>query len=221
MHDEAMRQKIDIHHYISDDIGLPTLHDIMLELAKPGRDPRTKLEEFHFAEGVEKLEHLALGMKLPGIVTNLTDFGAFVDIGVHQDGLIHTSQLADRFVKDPSTVLKVGQTLEVTVLAVDGDRRRISLTLKKDPGTDVKKHSGRRTREPVLSGKPAPANARGDAGKPESPRDKTENTEKREPKKPSQQPSPDRKGNRTPPRDNRPEKVPFNNPFAAVFGKKE
>lgn len=238
IHDATIRQKIDIHHYISEDIGLPTLNDIMLELAKPGRDPRTKREEFHFAEGVEKLEHLAPGMKLPGIVTNLTDFGAFVDIGVHQDGLIHTSQLAERFVKDPSTVLKVGQTLEVTVLAVDMERRRISLTLKKNPGTDAKKPSGRKTGDAAVSEKQTPRNAKDGAQAGESPRekrsdapsnrkhfdqnkknaaeaggaagDKTKNAER----------GGDKKGARTPPQEKRPEKTPFNNPFAAVFGKK-
>jgi uncharacterized protein len=248
MHDEAMRQKIDIHHYISDDIGLPTLHDIMLELAKPGRDPRTKLEEFHFAEGVEKLEHLALGMKLPGIVTNLTDFGAFVDIGVHQDGLIHTSQLADRFVKDPSTVLKVGQMLEVTVLAIDMERRRISLTLKKNPGTDARKPAVQKTGDAATPAKQTVRNAKDGAQAGESPRqkrpdapsnrkpfdqnrknaadaggqpgDKTKNTERGGDKKPPQQTVPDRKGARTPPQEKRSEKIPFNNPFAAVFGKK-
>jgi len=248
MREADLRQKIDIHRYISDDIGLPTLNDIMLELAKPGRDPRTKLEEFHFAEGVEKLEHLAPGMKLPGIVTNLTDFGAFVDIGVHQDGLIHTSQLADRFVKDPSTVLKVGQTLEVTVLAVDAERRRISLTLRKNPEKDVRKHSGRKTGDAASPEKQAAENAKDGARAGESlrekkpdtsssgrpfdrnrknaadedgpPRDKTKNAERGSERKPHPQTAPDKKGNRIPHREKQPEKIPFNNPFAAVFGKK-
>ena len=102
----------------------------MDELAKPGRDPREKFEVFSFAEGVEKIEDLKPGMKLPGIVTNVTAFGAFVDIGVHQDGLVHISQLADRFVKDPNEVVKVAQRVDVTVLEVDLDRKRISLSMK-------------------------------------------------------------------------------------------
>ena len=115
---------------MTEKVGLPTLKDIMDELAKPGRDPREKFEAFTFAEGVEKIEDLRPGMKLPGIVTNVTAFGAFVDIGVHQDGLVHISQLADRFVKDPNEVVKVAQRVEVTVLEVDLDRKRISLSMK-------------------------------------------------------------------------------------------
>ena len=114
-------------------MGLPTLNDIVAELAKPGRDPRQAFESFSFAEGVEKLEDLAPGMKLPGIVTNITAFGAFVDIGVHQDGLIHISQLADRYVKDPMEVVKVQQRVEVRVLEVDLGRRRIALSMKREP----------------------------------------------------------------------------------------
>jgi uncharacterized protein len=109
------------------------------ELARPGRDPRQGFEVFAFQEGVEKLEHLQPGMKLPGIVTNVTAFGAFVDIGVHQDGLVHVSQLADRFVKDPSEVVKVGQKVRVTVTEVDLPRKRIALSMKANPQIGVQR----------------------------------------------------------------------------------
>ncbi len=114
-------------------VGLPTLNDILAELAKPGRDPRRQFEAFAFQEGVDKLEDLRPGMKLPGIVTNVTAFGAFVDIGVHQDGLVHISQLADRFVKDPAEVVKVHQRVSVTVVEVDILRKRIALSMKAHP----------------------------------------------------------------------------------------
>ncbi len=118
---------------MTDKVGLPTLNDILSELAKPGRDPREQFELFQFADGVNKIEDVKPGMKLPGIVTNVTAFGAFVDIGVHQDGLVHISQLADRFVKDPSEVVKVQQRVEVTVMEVDLARKRIGLSMKKGP----------------------------------------------------------------------------------------
>ncbi len=127
-----IRNRIDISQYVTDTVGLPTLKDIMDELAKPGRDPREKFEEFSFAEGVEQIGDLKPGMKLPGIVTNITAFGAFVDVGVHQDGLVHISQMADRFVKNPADIVKVQQKVTVTVLEVDADRKRIALSLKKD-----------------------------------------------------------------------------------------
>jgi uncharacterized protein len=133
MRDASLRQKIDLKKYMTETVGLPTLNDIMSELAKPGRDPREKFEVFQFADGVEKIEDVQPGMKLPGIVTNVTAFGAFVDIGVHQDGLVHISQLSDQFIKDPSEVVKVQQKVEVTVMEVDIARKRISLTMKKDP----------------------------------------------------------------------------------------
>ena len=104
----------------------------MAELAKPGRDPRQRFEIFRFADGVNKIEDVQAGMRLPGIVTNVTAFGAFVDIGVHQDGLVHISQLANRFVKDPNEVVKVQQKVTVTVLEVDLARGRISLSMKQD-----------------------------------------------------------------------------------------
>lgn len=129
-----LRKQINISRYVSDTAGLPTLNDIIEELAKPGRDPREKFEEFSFAGGIEKLEDLKPGMKVPGIVTNVTAFGAFVDIGVHQDGLVHISELADRFVKEPSDVVKVHQKVHVTVIEVDPERKRISLSMKSVPG---------------------------------------------------------------------------------------
>ena len=132
MKNEAFRRQVRLQNYVSDAIGLPTLNDIVQELAKPGRDPRQQFEIFSFAEGVNKIEDVKCGMRLPGIVTNVTAFGAFVDIGVHQDGLVHVSQLADRFVKDPAEVVKVHQKVMVTVLEVDLVKKRISLTMK-DP----------------------------------------------------------------------------------------
>lgn len=131
MSDAETRKKIDLNKYVSDKIGLPTLRDIMQELEKPGRDPRAKLEPMKFAEGVHSINDLYDGMKLPGIVTNVTAFGAFVDIGVHQDGLVHVSQLTDKFVKDASEVVTVQQKVQVTVLSVDKDRKRISLSMKR------------------------------------------------------------------------------------------
>jgi uncharacterized protein len=130
MEDESLRRQIRLQDYVSDKVGLPTLNDIVQELAKPGRDPRRQFEVFRFAEGVRQMEDLQPGMRLPGIVTNVTAFGAFVDIGVHQDGLIHISQLADRYIKDPTEVVKVHQQVMVTVLAVDLAKKRISLSLK-------------------------------------------------------------------------------------------
>ncbi len=126
---EECRAKIDLRKYVTETIGLPTLHDIMSELAKPGLDPREKFEAFAFAEGVNAIEDLTPGMKLPGIVTNVTKFGAFVDIGVHHDGLVHISRLANRFVKDPNEVVKVQQRVTVTVVEVDISRKRISLSM--------------------------------------------------------------------------------------------
>jgi len=127
---EDIRTKVDIRRYVSDNLGLPTLQDIMEELAKPGRDPRKRFTAFRFADGVHSISDLVPEMRLPGIVTNVTKFGAFVDIGVHQDGLIHISQLADRFVKDPSEVVKVRQQVMVRVIEVDQKRGRISLSLR-------------------------------------------------------------------------------------------
>ncbi|MBW2623371.1 MAG: RNA-binding transcriptional accessory protein [Deltaproteobacteria bacterium] len=133
MKSEELRKKIQLGEYVTVDVGLPTLDDIMSELAKPGRDPRNQFSSWDFAEGVEQIEDLEPGMQVPGIVTNVTAFGAFVDVGVHQDGLVHISQLADRFVKDPHEVAAVQQKVIVTVLEIDLPRKRISLSMKKNP----------------------------------------------------------------------------------------
>jgi uncharacterized protein len=132
LHDAARRAPLDPARYVTDTVGLPTLRDILAELARPGRDPRAEFTAFRFADGVNTLEDLAVGMRLPGIVTNVTDFGAFIDIGVHQDGLAHVSQLADRFIRHPSEVVRVQQQVTARVLEVDLARRRISLSLKTD-----------------------------------------------------------------------------------------
>ncbi|MCG8640623.1 MAG: RNA-binding transcriptional accessory protein [Desulfobacterales bacterium] len=123
--------RIDPNLYRTDTVGLPTLKDIILELGSPGRDPREQFEAFSFDESIHEITDLIPGMKVPGIVTNVTAFGAFVDIGVHQDGLVHISQMADHFVKDPATIVSVRQTVRVTILEVDTARKRISLSLKK------------------------------------------------------------------------------------------
>ncbi|WP_432708703.1 Tex family protein [Pedobacter sp.] len=128
--DKEKQKQIKLQQYVSEQVGLPTLTDIMQELAKPGRDPREQFEVFSFTDGVNEIADLKIGMKLPGIVTNITNFGAFVDIGVHQDGLVHTSQLADKFVANPNDVVKVHQKVEVTVMEVDVARKRISLSMK-------------------------------------------------------------------------------------------
>ena len=119
-------------------MGLPTLNDILAELSKPGRDPREQFETFQFADGIKEIQDVRPGMKLPGIVTNITAFGVFVDIGVHQDGLIHISELSNRFVKNPGEVVKVHQKVMVTVLDVDLARRRISLSMKDGQGVQKK-----------------------------------------------------------------------------------
>jgi uncharacterized protein len=130
LRDPAKRAAIKPERYVTPEVGLPTLKDIIAELSKPGRDPREQFEAFSFADGVEKMEDLQPGMKLPGIVTNVTAFGAFVDIGVHQDGLVHISQISDDFVKNPAEFLKVGQKVQTTVMEVDLPRKRIALSLK-------------------------------------------------------------------------------------------
>jgi uncharacterized protein len=116
---------------VDDRIGLPTARDILSELAAPGRDPRREFEPVRFADGVTAIDDVERGMRLEGVVTNVTHFGAFVDIGVHQDGLIHVSELDTRFVKDPTTVVKVGDRVQVEVLDVDPRRRRIGLSRKR------------------------------------------------------------------------------------------
>ena len=133
--DPTLLSRIHLERYVTDSIGLPTLNDILTELRKPGRDPRETFEAVRFSEGVHSLEDLRPGMRLPGVVTNVTAFGAFVDVGVHQDGLVHISQLADRFVRNPAEVVKVHQRVEVSVLEVDRSRKRISLSMRKNPAT--------------------------------------------------------------------------------------
>ena len=134
-----LRDKIDIHRYVTAEVGIPTLNDIIGELAKPGRDPRDAFEIFAFASDIEKITDLKSGMKVPGIVTNVTAFGAFVDIGVHQDGLVHISELADKFVKNPADIVRVQQKVTVTVMDVDLNRNRIALSMKAFPGESTQK----------------------------------------------------------------------------------
>jgi uncharacterized protein len=139
MKNSQLRETTDINRYVTDKVGIPTLKDILKELARPGRDPRQEFENFTFAGDIEKISDLKIGMKLPGIVTNVTAFGAFVDIGVHQDGLVHISELADKFVKNPAEIVKVQQKVEVAVMEVDLERNRISLSMKKVPGKSPQK----------------------------------------------------------------------------------
>lgn len=139
MRDGSIREKIDPVSYVTAEAGLPTLMDILSELAKPGRDPRKTFESFAFAPEIGKPADLEIGMRLPGIVTNVTAFGAFVDVGVHRDGLVHVSEMSDDFVKDPRQVVRVHQHVVVTVLEVDLDRGRISLSMKSSPASEKKK----------------------------------------------------------------------------------
>jgi len=131
--DRSLRERIDPNRYVGPEAGLPTLRDILTELDKPGRDPRRAFEPLAFDPNLRTLEDLAPGMTLPGVVTNVTAFGAFVDVGVHQDGLVHLSHLSDKYVKDPSEAVRPGQRVSVTVLGVDLPRRRLSLSMKKNP----------------------------------------------------------------------------------------
>lgn len=132
INDSVLREKIKLENYVTDTVGLPTLIDIKAELSKPGRDPRKKFELFSFAEGINEISDLEVGMEVPGIVTNITAFGAFVDVGVHQDGLVHISELSDHFVKDPADVVKVHQKVKVRVLEIDIARKRIAMSMKKE-----------------------------------------------------------------------------------------
>lgn len=145
---DSFRKKINLQNYVSEEVGLPTLKDIMDELSKPGRDPRKQFELFNFADGVDKPADLEKGMKLPGIVTNVTNFGAFVDVGVHQDGLVHISQIADHFIKDPAEVVKVGQKVQVTVTELDLQRNRIGLSMKANPDSTPKRNSNNSGSQP-------------------------------------------------------------------------
>jgi uncharacterized protein len=133
MSSAELRKQLDLSKYVTGKVGLPTLNDILTELEKPGRDPRSSFELFSFTEGVNSIGDLKIGMKLPGIVTNVTAFGAFVDIGVHQDGLVHISHLGDKFIKDPNEAVTVAQKVNVTVVEVDVARKRIGLSMKSDP----------------------------------------------------------------------------------------
>lgn len=143
MKDTELLKQIKPQQYVTAEIGLPTLTDILKELVKPGRDPREQFENFSFTDGVNEIADLKIGMKLPGIVTNITNFGAFVDIGVHQDGLVHTSQLANRFVANPNDIVKVHQKVEVTVMEVDPARKRISLSMKTEEKPKQKDQSAK------------------------------------------------------------------------------
>jgi uncharacterized protein len=166
IHNEELRQRIDLSIYMTEKVGMPTLTDIIAELAKPGRDPRQEFEVFAFAEEVQTIDDLRPGMKLPGIITNVTAFGAFVDIGVKQDGLVHVSEMADRFVKNPREVVKVQQRVTVTILDIDLERNRISLSMKENPGRSPKRKekgakrgsNGKGKRRPATK-KPTPFNA--------------------------------------------------------------
>lgn len=161
---ELLRKKINLQKYVSDKVGLPTLTDIVGELAKPGRDPRQQFEAFSFTEGVNKVTDLQVGMKLPGIVTNVAAFGAFVDIGVHQDGLVHISQLSDNFVQDPADVVKVQQRVMVTVMEIDLERKRVALSMKSKPDLAPRSAGGGGARPGGGSGASRPAQAKSTGG---------------------------------------------------------
>ena len=130
MANAGLRKQINLKDFVTDKVGMPTLNDIMQELDKPGRDPRQDYEVFEFDKSVTSINDLKEGMVLPGIVTNITNFGCFVDIGVHQDGLVHVSRLANKFVKDPNEVVKLNQKVMVKVMSVEVDRKRITLSMK-------------------------------------------------------------------------------------------
>jgi len=159
MQPDGPRGRIDVNRYVSEEVGLATLQDILHELANPGRDPRPRFEAFRFAEGLKHPGDLRPGMKVPGVVTNVTNFGAFVDVGVHQDGLVHISELADGYVKDPTAVVKVHQRVHVTVLEVDRARNRISLSMRRKPRPVPQKKESRPPGRPEAEGAPAKAKA--------------------------------------------------------------
>ena len=152
-----LRRSLDLKNYVTETVGIPTLTDICSELAKPGRDPRDDFKLFNYKEGVETLNDLKEGMRLPGVVTNVTAFGAFVDIGVHQDGLVHISEMSDQFVKNPADFLKVQQKVQVVVIGIDTTRKRIALSMKSRPGEGAapkkKKATPPPAREPRPQGK--------------------------------------------------------------------
>ena len=159
MKDESLRKQIRLQNYVSNTVGMPTLNDILYELAKPGLDPREQFETFSFSEGINAISDLHVGMTLPGIITNITAFGAFVDIGVHQDGLVHLSQLSNRFVKDPNEVVKVSQKVMVKITEVDVLRKRIALSMKTDlalPASPKFKKPGRKDIKQIQMSKEEP-----------------------------------------------------------------
>jgi uncharacterized protein len=156
---------VELERYKTDKVGLPTLTDIMDELARPGRDPREQFESFSFDENVQKIEDLKPEMELPGIVTNITNFGAFVDLGVHQDGLLHISEIADHFVEDPNDELKVRQHVTVTVLNVDLQRNRIALSMCADAAERAGREDTRKGRGKSSGKGGGPRNKRRGGGK--------------------------------------------------------
>jgi uncharacterized protein len=155
-----LRKQIKAKNFVTETIGQFTIEDILKELEKPGRDPRSAIEEFRFADGISTMDDLKPGMKVPGIITNITNFGAFVDVGVKQDGLVHISHLSNRFISDPNEAVKLGQKVMVTVLEVDAARKRIALSMK-DAGDTIA--TGTRKLQPggqkPFNKKPEPFNA--------------------------------------------------------------
>jgi len=161
MGDGAALKKLDPARFVDEKFGLPTVRDILGELEKPGRDPRPSFKTASFTEGVNEITDLRPGMVLEGTVTNVAAFGAFVDIGVHQDGLVHVSQLADRFVKDPHEVVKAGDVVQVRVTEVDVPRKRIGLTMRKDGGTSAPREERAKGPAPKARMEAAPKAAAG------------------------------------------------------------
>ena len=164
MGNEGALKSLRAQDFVEGSFGLPTVRDIFSELEKPGRDPRPSFVTASFTDGVEQITDLKPGMVLEGTVTNVAAFGAFVDVGVHQDGLVHVSQLADRFVKDPHEVVKTGQVVKVTVVEVDVPRKRIGLSMKKDGGASARED--RKARDAAPGGRPGGTARRGKGGKP-------------------------------------------------------
>jgi len=159
--DESQLEKLELTRYVSEDVGLPTLRDIVAELRKPGRDPRAAFEAPAFRDDVTEPKDLREGMELEGVVTNIVAFGAFVDVGVHQDGLVHVSQLADRYVSDPNQAVTVGQRVQVRVMSVDLQRNRIALTMRKATSADARPQGDTRgARPPRANAKAAPPAAK-------------------------------------------------------------
>ena len=130
LHNESVLGSIDLNRYVTAKIGIPTLKDIITELAKPGIDIRGEAEAMHFSEGINSIADLSIGMVIPGVINNITKFGAFVDIGIKESGLVHISQITNKFIKDPAEVLKLNQQVKVKVMDVDEARKRISLSMK-------------------------------------------------------------------------------------------